>query len=63
LHANPNGGCARRQPVLLLAAPFACVAWAFGGPIGLLAFVAPLALLVALVAALAVLTRQVAKDE
>ena len=51
------------SPVLLLAAPFAFVAWAFAGPIGLLAFVAPLALLVALVAALAVLTRQVVQDE
>jgi hypothetical protein len=51
------------SPVLLLAAPFAYVAWAFGGPIGLLAFLAPLALLVALVAAFAVLTRQVAKDQ
>lgn len=41
--------------VLLLAVPFAYVAWAFGGVTELLAFVLPLALLVGLMAVIAVL--------
>ena len=48
--------------VLLLAVPFAYVAWAFDGVTGLLAFVLPLVLLIGLIAVIAVLARRPWKD-
>ena len=44
--------------VLLLAAPFAYLAWAFGGLSELVAFVVPLAVLVGLLGATALLARR-----
>ena len=44
--------------VLLLAVPFAVLAWAFGGTTGVLAFVVPLVGLLAVVAAVGWIVRR-----